>query len=91
MKSGGKNMKGTIYGNRLPRGTQVKNVGNHCPRQWLSIYRAVNHPCFMKNDTKYKLYNSGTLANKVLACIRGFASYILKGVQGKAYRVYSVG
>jgi hypothetical protein len=22
-------MKGTIYGNRLPRGTQVKKVGNH--------------------------------------------------------------
>ena len=26
------NMKGTIYGNRLPRGTQVKKVWNHCYR-----------------------------------------------------------
>jgi hypothetical protein len=23
------NMKGKIYGNRLPRGTQVENIGNH--------------------------------------------------------------
>jgi len=23
-------MKGTVYGNRLARGTQVKKVGNHC-------------------------------------------------------------
>jgi hypothetical protein len=29
MTSDGTNMKGTIYGNRLPRGTQVKKAGNH--------------------------------------------------------------
>ena len=29
-------MKGTIYGNRLPRGTQLKKVEKHCPIQWVS-------------------------------------------------------
>jgi len=68
-----------------------KNVGNHCPRQWLSIYRAVNRPCLMKNKTKCKLYGSGTLATEVLACIREFANlYPQKVFVGKAYRVYSL-
>jgi len=66
MTSGGDNIKGTIYGNRLPRVRRWKNVGSHCPRQWLSIYRAVNHPCLIKNDAKCKVYSSGTLATKVL-------------------------
>jgi len=31
MTNGGANMKGAIYGNRLPKGTQVKkNFGKHC-------------------------------------------------------------
>jgi len=41
LTGGGTNMKGTIYGNRLQRGTQVKKGGTHVKKWCTQVKKGV--------------------------------------------------